>query len=150
MLCDLEGHTHQEAARFLGWPIGTVKSRQSQGRARLRERLSRRGLGLTVIGAVVESLNQTAIAGIPIGAARMTVNAAMKQAGRLLTGSVVSTSVLTLTRGVLKAMLWIRFRFLAVAFLAIGIASGGAMMSVRGSQDPAQNDRPIANRPSTA
>ena len=32
VLCDLEGRTHQEAARFLGWPIGTVKSRQSQAR----------------------------------------------------------------------------------------------------------------------
>jgi len=45
VLCDLEGRTHEQAARHLGWPIGTVKSRQSRGRERLRERLSRRGLG---------------------------------------------------------------------------------------------------------
>ena len=28
LLCDLESHTQQEAARRLGWPLGTVKSRQ--------------------------------------------------------------------------------------------------------------------------
>jgi len=44
VLCDLEGLSHEEAARQLGWPIGTVKSRQARGRARLRDRLTRRGL----------------------------------------------------------------------------------------------------------
>ena len=45
VLCDLEGRTHEQAARHLGWPVGTVKSRLSRGRERLRERLVRRGLG---------------------------------------------------------------------------------------------------------
>ena len=124
VLCDLEGRTHQEAARFLGWPIGTVKSRQSQGRRLLRDRLVRRGLGLAVAGAVVESLRQTAVAAMPREVSRSTVNAAMQQSARLLTGFGVSAHVLTLTQGVLRAMLWIRLRFLAVATLAVGIASG--------------------------
>jgi RNA polymerase sigma factor (sigma-70 family) len=45
VLCDLEGRTHEQAARHLGWPIGTVKSRQSRARERLRQRLLRRGVG---------------------------------------------------------------------------------------------------------
>ncbi len=45
VLCDLEGLTHEEAAARLGWPLGTVKSRQARGRSRLREQLIRRGLG---------------------------------------------------------------------------------------------------------
>ena len=130
VLCDLEGRTHQEAARFLGWPIGTVKSRQSQGRGLLRDRLVRRGLGLAVAGAVVESLRQTAVAAMPREVSRSTVNAAMQQSARLLTGFGVSAHVLTLTQGVLRAMLWIRLRFLAVAALAVGIASGGASVYV--------------------
>ena len=32
VLCDLEGRTHEQAARHLGWPVGTIKSRL--GRAR--------------------------------------------------------------------------------------------------------------------
>ena len=43
ILCDLEGRSHEQAARHLGWPVGTVKSRQARGRERLRDRLRRRG-----------------------------------------------------------------------------------------------------------
>jgi RNA polymerase sigma factor (sigma-70 family) len=46
VLCYLEGLTHQEAARKLGWPLGTVKIRLVRGRRLLRERLDRRGVGL--------------------------------------------------------------------------------------------------------
>ena len=44
ILCDLEGRTHEQAARHLGWPVGTVKSRLTRARERLRDRLTRRGL----------------------------------------------------------------------------------------------------------
>jgi protocatechuate 3,4-dioxygenase beta subunit len=43
VLCYLEGHTCESAARRLGWPVGTVKSRLARGRERLRGRLIRRG-----------------------------------------------------------------------------------------------------------
>ena len=46
VLCDLQGLTHEKAARHLGWPVGTVKSRLARGRELLRGRLSRRGFGL--------------------------------------------------------------------------------------------------------
>jgi HlyD family secretion protein len=156
VLCDLEGRTHQEAARALGWPIGTVKSRQSQGRRLLRDRLVRRGLGPAVAVAVVESLRQTAVAAMPREVSRSTVAAAMQQLTRLLTGFGVSAHVLTLTQEVLRAMLWIRLRSFAVAALAIGIASGGAGIYVCGSQEPAPKDgqpaskRPAAGQPASA
>ncbi len=44
-LCDLEGLTCQAAARRLGWPVRTVKSRLARGRDRLLRRLIRRGFG---------------------------------------------------------------------------------------------------------
>jgi RNA polymerase sigma factor (sigma-70 family) len=55
ILCDLEGRTHEQAARHLGWPVGTVKSRQARGRERLRDRLARRGLApdAVVLGAAL-------------------------------------------------------------------------------------------------
>jgi RNA polymerase sigma factor (sigma-70 family) len=44
LLCGLEGLTHAEAAKSLGWPTGTVAGRLSRGRALLRTRLLRRGI----------------------------------------------------------------------------------------------------------
>src|SRR5262249_43695054 len=49
ILCDLEGRTHEQAARHLGWPVGTVKSRQARARERLRNRLRRRGFAPSAI-----------------------------------------------------------------------------------------------------
>ncbi len=45
ILCHLEGKTNEEAARELGCPVGTIQSRLSRARARLRSRLRRQGLG---------------------------------------------------------------------------------------------------------
>jgi RNA polymerase sigma factor (sigma-70 family) len=136
VLCDLEGRTHQEAARSLGWPIGTVKTRQLQGRRLLRDRLVHRGLGPAVAVAVVESSRRTAVAAMPKELSRGAVNAAMQQSARLLTGFGVSAHVLTLTEEVLRAMLWIRLRYVVVVALAIGIGAGGAGVYVCGSQEP--------------
>ncbi len=130
VLCDLEGRTHQEAARCLGWPIGTVKSRQSHGRGLIRDRLARRGFGLAVAGAAAESLTQTAVSAMPTELSQSTVIVAMQQSSRLLPGLAVSAHVLSLTHGVIRAMLWTRFRLLTVATLAAGIASGGALVYV--------------------
>jgi RNA polymerase sigma factor (sigma-70 family) len=44
ILCHLEGLQHEEVARRLGCPLGTVESRLSRARQQLRSRLDRRGL----------------------------------------------------------------------------------------------------------
>jgi RNA polymerase sigma-70 factor (ECF subfamily) len=48
VLCDLEGHTHQEAAAQLGWPSGSISRRLDHGRAILRRRLAHCGVTLAV------------------------------------------------------------------------------------------------------
>ncbi|HLJ96393.1 MAG TPA: RNA polymerase sigma factor, partial [Gemmataceae bacterium] len=45
--CCLEGATRDEAARQLGWPLGTLKKRLERGREMLRSRLARRGITLS-------------------------------------------------------------------------------------------------------
>jgi RNA polymerase sigma-70 factor (ECF subfamily) len=49
VLCYLEGKTNREAARLLGWPQGSMARRLARARELLRERLSQRGLIITVI-----------------------------------------------------------------------------------------------------
>ena len=39
ILSDIQGHSHEEIIAITGWPAGTVKSRLSRGRARLRDAL---------------------------------------------------------------------------------------------------------------
>ena len=148
VLCDLEGRTHEEAARFLGWPIGTVKSRQSQGRGLIRDRLLRRGLGLAAAGAIVGSLRQTAVAAMPIEISRRTVRAAMQISARLVMGFGISARVLTITEEVLRAMLLTRLPFFAAASVAMCLAFGGASVYVRGSQEPAAKHGPPVATPS--
>ncbi|HEY7158533.1 MAG TPA: sigma-70 family RNA polymerase sigma factor [Gemmataceae bacterium] len=55
LLCYWEGLTNEEAAVRLGWPAGTVKTRLLKARQRLHERLTRRGVSLSV-GTVVTLL----------------------------------------------------------------------------------------------
>jgi RNA polymerase sigma factor (sigma-70 family) len=45
-LCYLQGKSNHEAAAQLRCPVGTIKGRLSRARQALRERLSRRGLGV--------------------------------------------------------------------------------------------------------
>jgi RNA polymerase sigma factor (sigma-70 family) len=46
VLCDLEGHSYEQAAGILRCPVGTIQSRLARGRERLRGRLERRGAPL--------------------------------------------------------------------------------------------------------
>ena len=47
VLCYLEGKTRDEAANDLGWSLSTLRGRLERGREKLRQRLTRRGLGLS-------------------------------------------------------------------------------------------------------
>jgi len=146
VLCDLEGRTHQEAARSLGWPIGTVKSRQSHARNLIRDRLARRGLGLAFAGAAFESMKQMTLATTPKEISRAAVTAAMRLSARLSTGAEASAQVLALSQHVLRSLLWSKLSVVAVTALAIGIAAGGSGAYLDGAQGPGTLDGPSASR----
>jgi RNA polymerase sigma factor (sigma-70 family) len=150
VLCDLEGKTRKEAARYLGWPEGTLSSRLALGRARLARRLSRAS-GKMLSGATLAlALSQkTASACVPGSLLAVTVKAAtLVAAGQSAAGGIISIPVAALTKGVLQAMLLSKVKIAAVVLLGLAVIGtgtgwiGGWMPAAEGQS--VQKDRKIA------
>jgi RNA polymerase sigma factor (sigma-70 family) len=78
VLCYLEGKTHQEAARQLGCPPGSMSWRVVQAREELRKRLRRRGLAFAAGPfALLLAREADRTAHLPAGLAEATVRAAV-------------------------------------------------------------------------
>ncbi len=123
VLCDLQGVSHEQAARHLGWPIGTVKSRHSRGRERLRARLVRRGLAPSagLMAAALEAGDVNAM--IPPALVDSTARAALEFGSihTFLRGSAAS-----LARGVLRSMSTTRILKSASVLIVLGATVSGA------------------------
>jgi hypothetical protein len=78
ILCHLEGKTNEEAARELGCPVGTVQSRLSRARARLRQRLRRQDLGPESIPFILFILRPQAPADLSPALVYRTVRSALE------------------------------------------------------------------------
>lgn len=105
ILCDLEGKTHTETAKLLGWPKGTVSTRLIRGRSLLGRRLSRCGVVLSSQALLFLLSEQGATACVPSYLVSGTVKAGLCFAAREAgVSDVISANVLTLTEGVLNSM----------------------------------------------
>jgi RNA polymerase sigma factor (sigma-70 family) len=122
LLVYLQGLTHEAAARQLGWPVGTLKSRLSTARARLQIRLSRRGLGSSA-ALVTETTRSRPV---PTALVDSTVRAALPF---LSTGAIRSATVAVLTQGVLRAMLISKLNLTAAVLLVAAAISLGSAAS---------------------
>ncbi len=122
LLCDIENCTHQEAARKLGWPLGTVKSRQARARARLRARLVRRGLHEAVPPVGAFGSAHLAVADSLI---HSTARAAVSLLSRGESVRGVPVSVATLVKNFLRATIVTRLTsaFGVVCLITAGIAA---------------------------
>lgn len=151
LLCDLEGTSHEEASRRLGWPIGTVKSRLSRARACLRDRLTRRGVSpadFSIVTALLPAAPSSALVQSTGRAAIAIVS------GRMRPLATISAPVADLTQGVLRTMLFRRIQLAAAALMmaAVGSAALFGQSSDRGPagqpaapRAPVRVDLPDAN-----
>src|SRR5262245_3045688 len=152
VLCYLEGMTRDEAAQQLGWSLGTLKRRLEQGRRRLRDRLTRRGL------APAAALLTTAVAGglapamPPALATAATRAALLVAAGRALEEVGASASAAALARGLLDGTAAARVKAAIAVALVVGVLTAGAGVAAYGpmsGEPPApqgNNDPPPAAR----
>jgi RNA polymerase sigma factor (sigma-70 family) len=111
-ICYLEGQTHDEAARRLHWPVGTVRTRLALARARLRDQLTRRGVVLPAGFIGTSLISSTASAVVPAMLVKATVEAA--------TGRVVRATASSLATSALRAIFMLKLK---MAILLVVVTS---------------------------
>jgi RNA polymerase sigma factor (sigma-70 family) len=145
LLCYLEGHTQDEAARYLGWSVGTLRRRLTWGRDLLRLRLTRRGATLSAGLFAVALAPRAATAAVSGGLAGETSRAAAAFAA----GTAPATAAAALARGALAVGLPRPLTAVAVLLLALGTVTAVAVGRAYQAADdsPAGPRAPAARAP---
>jgi RNA polymerase sigma factor (sigma-70 family) len=115
VVCYLQGKTNSEAARLLGCPTGTVKSRLSRARDLLRARLARRGVALSAGLLAAVLAERAAAAAVPRG----LVHAAVQTTVLAAAGKALAPAA-SLAEGVLKAMFVAKVKIAILVLLTLG------------------------------
>lgn len=126
LLCCLQGFSHQEAARQLSWPIGTVAGRLSRGKMLLKKRLLKRGI---VISPSVISLclAQDALAAKPSEAlVASTMGQLFAESSVGITGAAQSPVLLAIAQGVVNDLYMIRVMQMVILLAGVTLACAGA------------------------
>jgi RNA polymerase sigma-70 factor (ECF subfamily) len=148
VLCELEGLSRQEAAQRLGIPEGTLSSRLARAKAELRDRLRRRGFALSAI-ALAMLARETSATTVPAVLIESTIGAAMCVAAGSSAAGIVPASVVSLTDGVLKAMLLAKLKTIVLALgMTAAVVSGSVVLAQyqpdKSNSKPADADRATA------
>lgn len=130
ILCCLQGCSQEQAAAQLGWTPGSVKGRLERGRAKLRERLMKRGVEWTAAFLALETVQGAQSAAVvPMGFVTSTLRAAMMFAIR--TGAVDGriTTAAALAEEGMRSLTTAKARILAALLLAVSVAAGVGTMA---------------------
>jgi RNA polymerase sigma factor (sigma-70 family) len=126
VLCYLQGKTNEQAAELLGCPKGTVLSRLSWARERLRARLARRGLapsaGFLTAALAADRLSAT----MPEALTDLAAGRALAFAWGPVTSQASPDSITALAEGVLTTMFRTKLATALVVVLALGLLGAGA------------------------
>jgi RNA polymerase sigma-70 factor (ECF subfamily) len=121
VLCDLEERPYEEAARHLGCPVGTVKSRLARGRERLKERLTRRGLAGPAATLAPGFPVVDVGAALPASLVKETIRLAITTAA----AGPARGSIAILVTEVLRTMVRKKWRSIAAILFVLSIVSIG-------------------------
>jgi len=139
VLCCLEGHPQEEAARLLGWTAGSLKGHLERGRRRLHERLTRRGIALSAALAVVAvSRGETASASLQQNAVRAAL------------GGAIGNSAAALAESVLKGMTASKFASMTALGMMMALTVAAAALVYRPPAEPPDKNIPAAPKEADA
>lgn len=136
VLCELDGVSRREAAARLGISEGTLSSRLSRAKTKLKERLTRRGVTLSAAALASFLTQETRAVIVPPALVEQTVHAGARVAAGSSLAGVVSTSVITATQGVLKAMLMTKLKGASLGLVALAVVGSG--LNALAQSNPAQ------------
>ncbi len=126
VLRHLEGLSNRQIASELGCSEGTVESRLSRARGRLRTRLIRQGVTLGV-GALAAALGEEmASAAVARTVVLDAARAAVQFASASCKASVLTPRIIQLARGALQDMMVAKIKFMSSLMFAGTIACGTA------------------------
>ncbi|QDV38606.1 RNA polymerase sigma factor [Tautonia plasticadhaerens] len=151
VLCLVEGLTHDEAARRLDWPVGTVRSRLARGRDRLRDRLARRGISPSAIPiglGIRRSAPEVVHASLRAATVRAAVSAT--HGGLIAAAGAVPAGTIAAVIAVLREMTMIQRTLLVVGLVASGVLAAEASRSAQSRSElpPTTNPPPESSTPS--
>jgi RNA polymerase sigma-70 factor (ECF subfamily) len=141
VLCDLEGMTHQQAARQLGWPVGTLSTRLVRARALLARRLARTGVALASGSLAAMFAQASASASVPASVASATVEMAAVLAQGQASAHVIPAHVAALMEGGLTSMGTSPVKMLALIMVLTVVAFGSGMGLLRWGSWAAAQER---------
>ncbi|MGE3807530.1 MAG: RNA polymerase sigma factor [Gemmataceae bacterium] len=124
VLGDLEGKTRKELAQQFGVSEGTVAGRLARAREMLAKRLAKRGVAMSV-AALAASLSQSASASAPAPLVASTIKATNMLAEQAVSAGLISTRVIALTEGVVRAMFVSKVKGVMAVVLVVGVILGG-------------------------
>jgi len=142
VLCCLEGKTGEEVGKLLGCPPGTVSSRLTRARERIRERLTRRGFVPAVVLAALAG--ESSAIPVPNALVESTMRAAPAFAVSAHAGPPSRPE--TIAEGVVKTMFVHKLKLLPVILIA-GLLTVGAVLAGSGSKpgNPPAHPQTAAN-----
>ena len=126
VLCHLENHTCDEAARRLGWSPRTLKCRLQEARCVLASRLARRGLTLAAVLLATGSGQGAAAAAVSSRLVAATAGVVLRVVagqGSAVAAPTVSTTILRLAEEVVRATPVARFRAVALFLALVGMTA---------------------------